>query len=82
MNRSNKSKQGGWTRNVFLGLFIVLAVGISLFGMLGGFTWLERKIFASTGSYTKTCVDGVSYLQFHSGATVQYDQSGKVVLCK
>ena len=28
------------------------------------------------------CVEGVSYLQFPSCVTVQYNEDGKVVLCK
>lgn len=78
----NNPKERGSLPNVAAGIFLIVFIGGTLFWMFGGFTWLERKIFASTGSVTKTCVDGVSYLQFHSGATVQYDQSGKVVLCK
>ena len=29
----------------------------------------------------KTCIDGVTYLQFTSGATVQVDRTGKPVQC-
>ena len=36
---------------------------------------------AQLTGWSKTCVEGVSYLQFSSGATVQYDRSGKVVTC-
>ena len=36
---------------------------------------------ASLTGYSKSCVDGVSYLQFPSGVTVQYDREGKVVRC-
>lgn len=43
--------------------------------------WLDRQIGVFTG-YSKMCVDGVSYLQFTSGASVQYDISGKPVACK
>lgn len=31
--------------------------------------------------WSKVCVEGVSYLQFPSGVTVQYDRAGKVVSC-
>lgn len=33
-------------------------------------------------TYSKICVEGVSYIQFSSGASVQYNKDGKVVLCK
>ena len=42
---------------------------------------IDRIEAAITGS-SKVCVDGVSYIQFTSGASVQYDQAGKVVTCK
>lgn len=34
-----------------------------------------------TGSASKTCVDGVTYLQFTSGAAMQVDRTGKPVAC-
>lgn len=40
----------------------------------------ERSIANWTG-YSKQCIEGVSYLQFPSGATVQVDQTGKPVTC-
>jgi hypothetical protein len=42
----------------------------------------DRTKSKFTGDATKTCVDGVTYLQFTSGATVQFDLSGKPVPCK
>lgn len=35
-----------------------------------------------TGNASKTCIDGVTYLQFTSGAAVQVDQAGKPVACR
>lgn len=32
--------------------------------------------------YSKICVDGVTYIQFTSGATAQVDKDGKPVPCK
>jgi hypothetical protein len=32
--------------------------------------------------YFKECIDGVSYLVFRDGATVQVDSSGKPVQCE
>lgn len=49
---------------------------------LTGCGWFERKVAAVTGGATKTCVDGVTYLQFTSGASPQYNIDGKLVACK
>ena len=54
---------------------ILVALSLTACGIV------DRAIGSVTG-YSKVCVDGVSYLQFTSGATVQYDQTGKVVGCK
>mgnify|MGYP003450941602 FL=1 len=43
---------------------------------------LDRELASMTGSASKTCIDGVTYLQFTNGATVQVDQTGKPVACK
>ena len=56
----------------------VLAVCVTLTGC----GWFDRKLSAVTGEATKTCVDGVTYLQFTSGATVQVDRDGKPVSCQ
>lgn len=58
-------------------LLVILVVAISLMGC-GKVDRLE----ASLTGYAKTCIDGVQYLQFTSGATVQYDANGKVVTCR
>jgi major membrane immunogen (membrane-anchored lipoprotein) len=42
---------------------------------------VDRSVAAITGGASKTCVDGVTYLQFTSGATVQLDRTGKPVSC-
>lgn len=41
----------------------------------------ERANAKLTG-YSKICVDGVTYLQFPSGATPQLNRDGKLVTCK
>ena len=43
---------------------------------------LDRELASMTGSASKTRIDGVTYLQFTNGATVQVDQTGKPVACK
>jgi uncharacterized protein YceK len=42
---------------------------------------IDRMTAAWAGDGTKTCVDGVTYLQFTSGATLQVDRTGKPVPC-
>lgn len=37
---------------------------------------------ANLGGHSKVCVEGVSYLQFPSGAVVQVDRTGKPVPCQ
>ena len=39
------------------------------------------RLGAHLTGYTKICVDGVTYLQFTSGASVQIDKNGKVITC-
>ena len=48
---------------------------------LAGCGRIDRFVAGITGDSVKTCVDGVTYLQFTSGATVQVDRSGKPVAC-
>lgn len=59
-------------------IFALILLSISLTGC----GWFDRNVAAVTGGATKTCVDGVVYLQFTSGATVQVDGNGKPVACK
>jgi hypothetical protein len=56
--------------------------------------WLSLALLALSGcgkltqleahytGWATECIHGVSYIQFTSGATVEYDQAGKVVTCK
>lgn len=55
----------------------VLFCAVALVGC-GKFDRLE----ASLTGVAKTCVDGVTYLQFTSGATAQLGLDGKPVACK
>ncbi len=50
-------------------------------GGLGGCGWFERKVTANVTGHAVACVDGVAYLQFPSGVTVQYDRSGRIKTC-
>jgi len=48
---------------------------------VSGCGWFERKVTANITGHAVTCVDGVAYLQFPSGVTVQYDRSGRIKTC-
>jgi hypothetical protein len=52
-----------------------------LSGVLAGCGWFDRKVTANLTGYSTACVDGVRYLQFPSGVTVQYDRDGRVRTC-
>jgi hypothetical protein len=43
--------------------------------------WFERKVTANITGHAVTCVEGVAYLQFPSGVTVQYDKTGRIKTC-
>ncbi|TFZ04673.1 hypothetical protein [Ramlibacter rhizophilus] len=49
--------------------------------LVSGCGWFERKFTANLTGYAVSCVDGVAYLQFPSGVTVQYDRSGRIKTC-
>lgn len=49
--------------------------------LLSGCGAYERVGAAVTG-WSRVCVDGVSYLQFVSGVTVEYTPDGKIKTCK
>lgn len=55
---------------------LIIATSVFLSGC-GNLSRFDAKI---TG-VDKKCVDGVTYLQFPSGATVQVDRNGKPVPC-
>lgn len=57
-------------------VLLALALSLSACGAV------DREVAKLTGNATKTCIDGVTYLQFTSGATVQVDTQGKPVPCK
>ena len=48
---------------------------------LAGCGWADRVVATTTG-IAHTCIDGVEYLQFTSGASVAYTSDGKVKICK
>lgn len=58
-----------------------LLLTFSLVVSLSACSKFDRSIAAFTGDATKSCIDGVTYLQFTSGASVQVDINGKPVSC-
>lgn len=48
---------------------------------LSGCGYIDRKLAGYTGDGTRTCVDGVLYLQFTSGASVAYNPDGSIKTC-
>jgi uncharacterized protein YceK len=58
-------------------LLIILIAALALTGC-GKMDQLEAHY---TG-FSKICIDGVTYIQFTSGASVQVDRDGKPVACK
>ena len=54
-----------------------LALGLLMLSACG---FVDRGAATFTG-HAKTCIDGVTYLQFASGAAVQVDRAGKPVSC-
>lgn len=49
---------------------------------LTGCGWFERKVVANFTGFSKVCIEGVTYLQFPSGVTPQYQPDGKLVICQ
>jgi len=41
---------------------------------------IDRHIANFTGS-SESCIDGVKYIQFSSGASVKYTRDGKIATC-
>lgn len=60
-------------------MFKVISVAL-IAVTLTGCGWFDRQVAQFTG-HGKVCVDGVTYLQFASGATPQYTIDGKLVAC-
>ena len=59
-------------KKIFIAMCLVLLAGCGA---------ADRGEAYFTG-YSELCVDGVTYLQFASGATIKVDLNGKPVACK
>ena len=58
---------------------VLLIITLLLFCGCGS---IDRSIAGLTGDASETCYDGVTYLQFTSGASVAYETNGSVKVCK
>lgn len=58
---------------------LIIPVTLAL-ALTGCGVW-DKGVAGVTG-IAHTCVDGVVYLQFTSGASVAYDTAGKIKVCK
>jgi hypothetical protein len=69
-----------WFQTIWrtLGVLIVLSLIVMLFAGCGQ---MDRNFATLMGQPSETCVSGVTYLQFTSGATVKVDQEGKPFKC-
>lgn len=61
-------------------MFRILLI-LAVTSTVAGCGWFERKVTANITGHAVTCVEGVAYLQFPSGVTVQYDRSGRIKTC-
>ena len=50
--------------------------------VMAGCGRFDRWYAGMTGAASRSCVDGVQYLQFTSGASVAYTPDGKVKTCR
>lgn len=58
-------------------LLVILAATVTT----SGCGWFDRYVVSNVKGHSNECVEGVSYLQFPSGVTVQYGTDSKVKTC-
>lgn len=58
----------------------IILIASALITLAGCGAW-DRTVATYTG-IAHTCVDGVEYLQFTSGASVAYTTDGRIKTCK
>jgi hypothetical protein len=63
-------------------LAVAAGVAILILGVLYMFNQgnVNQKL-AETKGFVRVCVDGVMYIQFPKGASVQYEKNGSIKLC-
>lgn len=60
-------------------MYKLLIVGMLFMTSCG---WMNRQVQHLTGTAVSTCQNGVSYLQFSSGVSVEYNVDGTIKTCK
>ena len=60
-------------------MWLSILTGIIVVLLLSACGYVDREIAKVTGDPSKTCVNGVIYLQFTSGAALLVDTDGKPV---
>lgn len=55
-------------------------LAIALWLSISGCGNFDRHVANITGS-SESCIDGVKYIQFPSGASVKYTKDGKIATC-
>lgn len=66
-------------------IVITTVAAIAIVAILGSIYMASGSVHQTIARYTgysKFCIDGVQYLQFTSGASVQVDRDGKPVQCR
>ena len=63
-------------------ILIMLAIVLALAAVLVVNSGKFQRTKADYLGYSTFCIDGVSYLQFSSGATVQYRADGTIARCE
>jgi hypothetical protein len=58
----------------------VRTLAIALLLSVSGCGNLDRHVANLTGS-SESCIDGVKYIQFPSGASVKYTKDGRIATC-
>ncbi len=59
---------------------LAIATVVIVASLLSGCGWFDRVTAIATG-WSRICIDGVSYIQFASGASVEYTRDCKVKTC-
>jgi hypothetical protein len=59
---------------------LIELIAISLVLFISGCGNFDRHVANLTGS-SESCIDGVKYIQFPSGASVKYTRDGRIATC-
>ena len=74
---SGRSIKNGVGEEKKMKYIAIIAVALTV----SGCGWFDRYVVANVSGWSRACVEGVSYLQFPSGVTVEYTREGKIKTC-